>query len=97
MAPTAALEIDGLTIRYGDTLAVDRLDLRIAAGETVALLGPNGAGKSSTVNAAPRLLRPAARPLPPGGRPRPAGWRDAGPGHPYRWGRRDAAARWPAQ
>jgi ABC-2 type transport system ATP-binding protein len=60
MAPTAALEIDGLTVRYGDTLAVDGLDLRIAAGETVALLGPNGAGKSSTVNAALGLFRPAA-------------------------------------
>jgi ABC-2 type transport system ATP-binding protein len=60
MPPTAALEIDGLTVRYGDTLAVDGLDLRIEAGETVALLGPNGAGKSSTVNAALGLFRPAA-------------------------------------
>jgi ABC-2 type transport system ATP-binding protein len=55
-----ALEIEGLTVRHGTTLAVDALDLRIAPGETVALLGPNGAGKSSTVNAALGLVRPDA-------------------------------------
>ncbi|MQA34136.1 ABC transporter ATP-binding protein [Modestobacter roseus] len=60
MPDTPALEIEGLTIRYGGTVAVDALDLRIGAGETVALLGPNGAGKSSTVNAALGLFRPAA-------------------------------------
>jgi ABC-2 type transport system ATP-binding protein len=55
-----ALEITGLTVRYGGpstahgpsaTTAVDALDLCIPRGETVALLGPNGAGKSTTVNA----------------------------------------------
>jgi ABC-2 type transport system ATP-binding protein len=60
MPPTAALEIDGLTVRYGPTLAVDAVDLRIPAGQTVALLGSNGAGKSSIVNAALGLFRPAA-------------------------------------
>src|ERR687890_2134438 len=43
-----------------DALAVDRLDLRIGRGETVALLGPNGAGKSTTVSAVLGLLRPDA-------------------------------------
>jgi ABC-2 type transport system ATP-binding protein len=60
MPPTPALDIEGLTVRYGETLAVDGLDLRIDAGETVALLGSNGAGKSSTLNAALGLFRPAA-------------------------------------
>jgi ABC-2 type transport system ATP-binding protein len=60
MPTTPALDIAGLTVRYGDTLAVDDLDLRISPGETVALLGANGAGKSSTVNAALGLFRPAA-------------------------------------
>src|SRR3954454_23769796 len=60
MPETPALDVRGLTVRYGDTLAVDDLDLRIDPGETVALLGPNGAGKSSTVNAALGLFRPAA-------------------------------------
>jgi len=53
-----ALEISGLTVRYGDTLAVDDLDLAIPAGSTVALLGPNGAGKSTIVNAVLGLLNP---------------------------------------
>jgi ABC-2 type transport system ATP-binding protein len=42
---------DGVVIRYGDTLAVDRLTLTGRAGTVVALLGPNGAGKTSTVEA----------------------------------------------
>jgi ABC-2 type transport system ATP-binding protein len=57
---TAALDIRGLTVRYGGTTAVHDLDLTIRRGETVALLGTNGAGKSSTVNAALGLFRPAA-------------------------------------
>src|SRR3954468_2816079 len=60
MPETPALDVRGLTVRYGDTLAVDDLDLRISPGETVALLGANGAGKSSTLNAALGLFRPAA-------------------------------------
>jgi ABC-2 type transport system ATP-binding protein len=60
MRDTPALDVEGLTVRYGTTLAVDGVDLRIAAGETVALLGANGAGKSSIVNAALGLFRPAA-------------------------------------
>jgi ABC-2 type transport system ATP-binding protein len=54
-----ALDISGLTVRYGDTVAVDALDLTIPAGSTVALLGPNGAGKSTIVNAVLGLLPPA--------------------------------------
>jgi ABC-2 type transport system ATP-binding protein len=55
-----ALDISGLTVRYGETVAVDGLDLTVPAGQTVALLGPNGAGKSTTVNAVLGLLRPDA-------------------------------------
>src|SRR5687768_5700721 len=46
-----ALDISGLTVRYGDTLAVDDLDLVVPARPTVRPLGPNGAGKSPIVNA----------------------------------------------
>jgi ABC-2 type transport system ATP-binding protein len=47
--PPPAIEVRGLTKRYGDVLAVDHLDLDVAAGETLALLGPNGAGKTTTL------------------------------------------------
>jgi ABC-2 type transport system ATP-binding protein len=38
-----------LTKRYGDTVAVDRLDLDVGTGEIFGLLGPNGAGKTTTI------------------------------------------------
>jgi ABC-2 type transport system ATP-binding protein len=60
VTPTPALAVSGLTVRYGDVLAVDGLDLELEPGRTVALLGPNGAGKSTVVNAVLGLLRPAA-------------------------------------
>ena len=60
MPETPALDVEGLTVRYGGTVAVDALDLRIPRGQTVALLGSNGAGKSSTLNAVLGLFRPAA-------------------------------------
>src|SRR3712207_2935574 len=47
--PDAAISIRGLVKRYGDFVAVDRLDLDIRRGEIFALLGPNGAGKTTTV------------------------------------------------
>jgi len=43
---------------YGTVHAVDRVSLRVAAGEVVGLLGPNGAGKSTTVALVTGLLRP---------------------------------------
>jgi ABC-2 type transport system ATP-binding protein len=55
-----ALDISGLTVRYGEATAVESLDLCIPTGQTVALLGPNGAGKSTIVNAVLGLLPTAA-------------------------------------
>ncbi|WP_433528873.1 ABC transporter ATP-binding protein [Micromonospora sp. CA-263727] len=49
MTNTPAIRVRGLRKTYGDTVAVDGLDLAVAAGEVVALLGPNGAGKTSTI------------------------------------------------
>ena len=44
-----AIEVNGLRKLYGDTAAVDGLDLSVRRGEIFALLGPNGAGKTTTI------------------------------------------------
>src|ERR1700753_4514753 len=44
-----AVRVEGLRKRYGDTSAVDGVEVEIGGGELFALLGPNGAGKTTTV------------------------------------------------
>jgi len=53
---TPALVVRGLRKSYGDVLAVDGLDLEVAAGECFGLLGPNGAGKTTTIEICEGLL-----------------------------------------
>lgn len=53
-----ALVVEGLTVRYGDLLAVDDLSLIAHAGEVTAVLGPNGAGKTTTIEMCEGLRRP---------------------------------------
>jgi ABC-2 type transport system ATP-binding protein len=48
-AGDAIVKTDRLSKHYGETVAVDRLDLRIRRGEVFGLLGPNGAGKTTTI------------------------------------------------
>lgn len=53
-----ALQIEGLSKKYGDRRAVDALNLTARAGEIYALLGPNGAGKTTTLRMVAGLLQP---------------------------------------
>jgi ABC-2 type transport system ATP-binding protein len=55
-----AVQIEALTRRFGDFVAVDRLDLTVSAGEIFGFLGPNGAGKSTTIRMLCGLLSPSA-------------------------------------
>jgi drug efflux transport system ATP-binding protein len=50
---------EGLSKRFGDFLAVDRVSFRVARGEIMGFLGPNGAGKSTTIRMLCGLLRPS--------------------------------------
>lgn len=54
----AAVEVDALTVRYGDVLAVDGVSFAAEAGQVTAILGPNGAGKTSTVEVLEGFRRP---------------------------------------
>ena len=60
LSTTAAVEVAGLTKRFGDTVAVDGIDFSIATGRTVALLGGNGAGKTTTISMLLGLLLPTS-------------------------------------
>jgi len=54
------IEAQGLTKRYGDTLAVDNLSFSVAPGKITGFLGPNGAGKTTTMRLILGLDRPTA-------------------------------------
>src|SRR5260221_2069584 len=49
MPDEVVIKAEGLTKRYRATLAVDHVDLEVAAGEIVGILGPNGSGKTTTI------------------------------------------------
>jgi putrescine transport system ATP-binding protein len=73
------LSVTGLTIRFGTTTAVDRLDLHVDAGELFVLLGSSGSGKTTLLRAIGGFVQPDAgsiilngtdlAPLPPHRRP----------------------------
>jgi len=54
------IEAEGLSKRYGDTLAVDNLTFSVAPGKITGFLGPNGAGKTTTMRLILGLDRPTA-------------------------------------
>ena len=68
----AAVEVEGLRVRYGDVVAVEDVSFTAQAGQITAVLGPNGAGKTTTVEVLEGYRRPDAR-ADLGHRPRPAG------------------------
>jgi ABC-2 type transport system ATP-binding protein len=54
------VDVHGLTVSFGPVVAVDRLDLALPAGSSVALVGRNGAGKSTTLRVLAGVLPPSS-------------------------------------
>ena len=54
------VEVEALSVSYGTTAVLDRVALRVEAGERVALIGPNGAGKSTLLRVLAGIQRPLA-------------------------------------
>jgi ABC-2 type transport system ATP-binding protein len=59
MSKPPAIEAVGLGRDYGQTRALDALDLHVPAGRIIGLLGPNGAGKTTTMLLLATLLKPS--------------------------------------
>jgi branched-chain amino acid transport system ATP-binding protein len=53
-----ALELNGVTVRFGGIVALNDVSLRVAEGETVGLIGPNGAGKTTLIDVIAGNRRP---------------------------------------
>ena len=56
----AMITTEGLTKKFGDLTAVDRLDIHVHEGDIYGFLGPNGAGKTTTIRMLATLIRPSA-------------------------------------
>jgi zinc transport system ATP-binding protein len=53
-----AVELENLTVRFGDHLALENITLKVPVGAFVAIVGPNGAGKSTLIKTLLGLVRP---------------------------------------
>src|SRR5215813_4109111 len=60
MSENLAIDVRGMTKRFGQRIAVDHLDLQVRQGEICGFLGPNGSGKTTTIRMLCGLLRPDA-------------------------------------
>lgn len=60
MAGDFAIDVSGMTKRFGNLTAVDRVDLQVRPGEVCGFLGPNGSGKTTFLRMLCGLLRPDA-------------------------------------
>ena len=69
MASDTALEVDHVSKRYGDVVAVDDLSLDVSAGELFGFVGRNGAGKTTTMRVVLGVLTPDAGEIRLGGTP----------------------------
>src|SRR5215469_18202514 len=58
--PASALQLVGLHKVFGDTVAVDHVDVTVPRGSFFGLVGPNGAGKTTLLSMAVGLLRPTS-------------------------------------
>src|SRR5580700_11506808 len=54
----ASIQINGLTKRFGNVVAVDNLSFEVAQGSVTGFLGPNGAGKTTTLRMLLGLIEP---------------------------------------
>ncbi len=54
------IEVESLTKRFGETLAVDNLSFRVEPARVTGFLGPNGAGKTTTMRTTLGLVRPSS-------------------------------------
>src|SRR5689334_2889680 len=68
MPSDAAVEVSGVTKRFGRRRAVDGVDLTLSSGECLALFGPNGAGKTTLLRLIAGLLKPTTGTVRVGGR-----------------------------
>src|SRR6059058_5097430 len=57
MADDLAIDVRGMTKRFGDRTAVDSIDLQVKRGEICGFLGPNGSGKTTFIRMLCGLLR----------------------------------------
>jgi ABC-2 type transport system ATP-binding protein len=60
MPQAVPIEVEGLVKRYGELVAVDRVDLTVEPGDVFGYLGPNGAGKTTSLRMMLGLIRPSA-------------------------------------
>ncbi|MGH8773275.1 MAG: ATP-binding cassette domain-containing protein, partial [Burkholderiales bacterium] len=60
MTDNLAIDVHGMTKRFGDLTAVKHIDLQVRTGEICGFLGPNGSGKTTFIRMLCGLLRPDA-------------------------------------
>jgi branched-chain amino acid transport system ATP-binding protein len=58
--PSALLEVDNVSLRFGGVLALDQVTFNLREGEIFGLIGPNGAGKTTCFNAMTGVYRPTS-------------------------------------